>query len=145
MLTGLLRMSVSDVSRFCFVLVVLLLWGGGAGSAVSVARADAYLDALQEAADDIEVDPLSTGGSRRPATVEPRATAPRVTPQVQGDIPRGLDLAGLESFLKQGFVGSYAFFKRLSDEQKRKVFAAYESRPEIAYVRDQIKQQYLAR
>lgn len=138
-------MSVSGVSRFLSVLVVLLLWGGGAGSAVSVARADAYLDALQEAADDVHVDPLSTNGA---ADVVPKKSEPaagRVAPREKGDIPAGLDLAGLERFLKQGYVGSYAFFKRLSDEQKRKVFAAYETRPEIAYIRDQIKQQYLAR
>jgi len=138
-------MSVSGVSRFLSVLVVLLLWGGGAGSAVSVARADAYLDALQEAADDVRVDPLSTNGAAPVAPEKSKAQAARVAPRVEGDIPRGLDLAGLESFLKQGYVGSYAFFKRLSDEQKRKVFAAYEARPEIAYIRDQIKQQYLAR
>ncbi len=138
-------MSVSGVSRILSVLFVLLLWGGGAGSAVSVARADAYLDALQEAADDIRVDPMSTNGA---APVTPKKSKPRVgrvAPRVEGSIPRGLDLAGLESFLKQRYVGSYAFFKRLSDEQKRKVFAAYETRPEIAYIRDQIKQQYLAR
>ncbi len=66
-------------------------------------------------------------------------------PPVKADIPPGLDLAGLEGFLKQGFVGSYAFFKRLSDEQKQKVFAAYQERPEMAFIREQIKQQYLER
>ncbi len=138
-------MSVSGVSRLFLSVLVMLLLCGGVGSAVPVARADAYLDALQEAADKVRVDPLSTGST---ATVAPKEFGPsdgRAVSQVKGNIPRGLDPAGLESLLKQGYVGSYAFFKRLSDEQKQRVFEAYEARPEITYIRDQIKQQYLAR
>ncbi len=110
-----------------------------------MARADAYLDALQEAAGDVRVDPLSTGNSGKVKIGSEPAAAGQVVVTGKADIPPGLDLAGLEGFLKQGYVGSYAFFKRLSDEQKQKVFAAYQARPEIAYVREQIKQQYLQR
>ena len=138
-------MSVSGVSRFLLVLVVLLFWGGGVGSAVPVARADAYLDALREAADKVRVDPLSTGSAAAVAPEESGPSNGRAASQAKGNIPRGLDLAGLESLLKQGYVGSYAFFKRLSDEQKQRVFEAYEARPEITYIRDQIKRQYLTR
>ena len=137
-------MSVSGVSKLLSVLIMLFLCGG-VGSAVPVARADAYLDALQEAADKVRVDPLSTGSADDVASEASGLSGGRVASHVKGNIPRGLDLAGLESLLKQGYVGSYAFFKRLSDEQKQKVFAAYEARPEIGYIREQIKQQYLAR
>ena len=112
---------------------------------MSEARADAYLDALQDAADDIHVDPASTSGASSAASVESAASVPRKSAGAEGGIPRGLDLAGLASYLKQGYVGTYAFFKRLSDEQKSTVFAAYERQPQIEYIRDQIKQQYLAR
>ncbi len=112
---------------------------------MSVALADAYLDALQEAADDIQVDPLSTSRESE-AGVATRAEREVVTPaSIKGDIPGGMDLAGLSDFLKQGYVGSYAFFKRLSAEQKQAVFDAYLARPEIAHIRSQIKQQYLQR
>lgn len=141
---GLLRMSCSGSSRFVSIVVVSLLWGGAAGSSVSVAMADAYLDALQEAADGVQVDPLSTSEQQDTGSgIEPERKVTVVPAAVKGDIPSGLDLAGLADFLKQGYVGSYAFFKRLSDEQKQKVFAAYLARPEIAYIRSQIKQQYL--
>ena len=138
-------MPLSGSSRVVSIVVALLLWGGAAGSAVSVALADAYLDALQEAADDIHVDPLSTSGQAGAAAAT-KAERELATPaSIKGDIPGGMDLAGLSNFLKQGYVGSYAFFKRLSPEQKQAVFDAYLARPEIAYIRSQIKQQYLQR
>lgn len=118
------------------------------------ASADAYLDALNDAASGVEVDAATEitidsdkevlKETERQAASSSASTTPAAV-KVAGNMPAGLDLAGLESFLKQSYIGSYAFFKRLADEQKQAVFSAYQSRPDIDYLRAQIKEQYRKR
>ncbi len=103
-----------------------------------VACADAYLDALNSAAGGLEVDPA---GEESTAAPEPGAA----TAENDESLPSGLSRDGFENFLKKRFFGSFAFYEKLDDAGKNRVFKAYGSRPEIDYVREQIKRQYLSR
>lgn len=102
------------------------------------ASADAYLDALNDAADDIELDP----NSKRPQQQSTNSAA-RVS--VDGAMPAGMSQSDFETFLQRRFLGSYAFYQKLNSGAKTRVFEAYKGRAEIDYVRDQIKRQYLGR
>ncbi|HFD87879.1 MAG TPA: hypothetical protein ENJ35_09425 [Gammaproteobacteria bacterium] len=125
--------------------VAVLCLSAAASAGATKALADAYLDALKDAAEEVSVDSLSRKQEiPGEITVESTAAGASVL-TLQGDMPAGLDLPGLESYLKDRFVGSYTFFTRLSAERKQVVFQAYKSHPEIAHIRDEIKKQYLQR
>ena len=109
------------------------------------AFADAYLDALKDAAGGVTVDPLSRKRETPAAVSDEPAVMTDEGLASPGDMPPNLDMGGLESYLKDSFVGSYTFFSRLSDERKQRVFQAYKSHPLIAHIRDEIKRQYLQR
>ena len=102
------------------------------------ARADAYLDALNSAASGVEVDPVGEGD-----TVSPNSEG--AVAGVSEDMPKGLSREGFEAYLQKSFFGSFAFYGKLNEAGKQKVFEAYGSRANIDYVRESIKRQYLNR
>ncbi len=120
-----------------------LFWVSASTSLALSVKADAYLDALQDAAADIEVDSLTSSPTSDPDIRPGAIQTGTAVSNGAADMPLGLDMVALEQYLQQAHVGSYAFFKRLSDARKQQVFQAYRSRPEIAHIRNQIKQQYL--
>ncbi len=117
-----------------FLIIFLLLPG--------TVLADAYLDALKAAAGDVEVDPNSSQ-----AVTDPGSDSP-ATPTSGSDstaIQAGLSQDAFERYLQQNFLGSFSFYRRLDSNLKRQIFEAYQERPEIEYLRQQIKQRYLNR
>ena len=102
----------------------------------SPAFADAYLDALNSAADGLELDSKSTGET-------PASSDTESTPDTPENMPMGLSQDGFEVFLQKRFFGSFAFYEKLNKKSKQKVFNAYGGKPNIDFVRDQIKRQYL--
>ncbi len=98
--------------------------------------ADAYLDALNSAADGLELDSKSAADSSASSDTES-------TQAVPDNMPKGLSQDGFEVFLQKRFFGSFAFYEKLDNDAKEKVFSAYGGKPNIDFVRDQIKRQYL--
>ncbi len=120
---------------------VLLILGlaGAMALAFPAAHADAYLDALNSAASDVEVDPAGEGDAATSDTASATVTMPGE------DMPKGLSREGFEAYLQKSFFGSYAFYQKLDEAGKRSVFEAYGNRANINYVRENIKRQYLNR
>lgn len=116
-------------ARWSAVLLCLL--------AQSPAFADAYLDALNSAADGLELDSKTTG------EVSPAPSGENSAPSLPENMPAGLSQNGFEVFLQKRFFGSFAFYEKLNKEGKQDVFNAYGGKPNIDFVRDQIKRQYL--
>ena len=105
----------------------------------AVGCADAYLDALNSAAGGLEVDPV---GEKVTAASKTGDAAPSSGGET---LPAGMSKDGFERFLRKRFFGSFAFYEKLDKAGKNKVFKAYGSRPDMEYVREQIKRQYLSR
>ena len=104
---------------------------------VSPVFADAYLDALNSAASGLEVDPDSSED-------ENNATQSGSIGQASGaNMPVGLSREGFEEFLEKRFFGSFAFYEKLNKQKQDRVFNAYGGKPNIRYIREQIKRQYL--
>ncbi len=106
------------------------------------APADAYLDALKEEANAVQVDPLTrepvAGQAPSPAGAAPTADA------TEGKgMPAGLTQAEFEDFLQKKYFGSFSFYRKLPRQKKDAVFQAYSQRPDIRFIREQIKQTYL--
>lgn len=114
-------------------LLLVMCLVGLSGSAL----ADSYLDALDSAADDVAVDPATTGGEAL-APEEPREES-----DISGDMPRGMDQADLELFLEEKYLGSYAFYKRLDVKGRSYIYKEYVNKPSIDHVRKKIKEIYL--
>jgi len=122
---------------------VLLLSGVVSGPAF----ADAFLDAIKGEVDALQVDPASQKSmtGRRPATSSEalrRKISQQRIPAVR-DMPEAMTQQEFETYLRQHFLGSYAFYNRLSKRKKDRVYRNYLDRPELAYVKEQIKQAYL--
>lgn len=102
------------------------------------ASADAYLDALNAAADDVELDPNTKQEQQR-------STNTGGSIAVGGGMPSGMSREDFEAYLQRRYIGSFAFYKKLNTDRKRRVYESYRERADIDYVRDQIKRQYLDR
>ena len=87
------------------------------------AHADAYLDALQDEAADLSVDP------------ETAATKPGAE-EVVGD--KNLKQAAFESMLDKHYHGTYIFYTRLSEESRALVYQAYTKSPDVKPLRQMI-------
>jgi len=56
------------------------------------------------------------------------------------DLTPGLSIEQFERVLKNNYIGSYLFYKRLSDKKKAQVFRFYQSTPDPSEVRKKILQ-----
>ncbi len=56
------------------------------------------------------------------------------------DLSAGLTVEQFEHVLKNNYIGSYLFYKRLSDEKKAQVFSFYQTNPGPSAVRQKILQ-----
>lgn len=102
------------------------------------AFADSYLEQIQEAAAEVELDPQTKGESLSSKRVA-------VPANVTSDVPSGLSQTDFESFLQQRYFGSFAFYKKLNKSRKEKVYEAYGKKPQIGFIREKIKNYYLER
>lgn len=53
-----------------------------------------------------------------------------------GELVDGLSIEQFESVLQKNYIGSYLFYKRLSDNQKKEVFTSYQENPSPDSVRN---------
>lgn len=100
---------------------------------------DAYLKSLAGEAEGLsvdsqtEVDPAggNTSGGLS-STADPSGSPSGIT--------GGLSREEFEKDLQNNYIGSYLFYKRLSDSQKDEVFASYQADPSPDSVREKILQ-----
>jgi len=98
--------------------------------------ADSYLDLIEEAAGNIELDPENKAKSLGLKKEEPSVNPTR-------DFPLGMLYSDFETSLRQRYIGSFAFYNKLDKSRKMKVYEAYQSKPKIEYIRELIKDYYL--
>ncbi len=100
-----------------------------------VARAaDPFLDTIQREVHAVELDTRNQKSiTGRPAPVEPATT----------DMPADMTREEFEAYLQQRYFGSYAFYRKLGRQRQDQIYRAYSERPDIRFVREQIKQTYL--
>ena len=98
--------------------------------------ADSYLDLIEEAAGNIELDPGNKAKSLGLKKEEPSVNLTR-------DFPLGMLYSDFESSLRKKYIGSFAFYNKLDKSRKMKVYEAYQSKPKIEYIRELIKDYYL--
>lgn len=58
--------------------------------------------------------------------------------QMSGEFPPNLDAQGFENELRKQLFGSYLFYKKLSDANKRAVYAEYQKTRRIEDIRNKI-------
>jgi hypothetical protein len=110
--------------------------------------ADQFLDTIRGEVHAVEVDSASQKSlSGRTIVSKPAAKTRKSAPKrvVEHDMPLNLSASELGAHLKNNYLGSYSFYKRLNDEQKQLVYQIYRKQPRIALLREKIKQLYLAR
>ncbi len=94
---------------------------------------DEYLKSLQGEAETVTLDEQTQLHSQAAGNV------PGVSPLEGGEadsLVSGLTIEQFENVLKKNYIGSYLFYKRLSDNQKKEVFTSYQENPSPDSVRN---------
>ena len=94
---------------------------------------DEYLKSLQGEAETVTLDEQTQLHSQGTGNV------PGVSPLEGGEadsLVSGLTIQQFENVLKKNYIGSYLFYKRLNDNQKKEVFASYQENPSPDSVRN---------
>jgi len=96
-------------------------------------HASSYLSELEAEARSTNVDTENSSVTSKSPSNEGLA---------QG-LPQGLTQEQFEQYLKQNYYGSYLFFAKLSEWNKRKVYDTYLESNDIEQVRNEIKNRML--
>ena len=120
------QISIFRARSTAVAAVLLMLMTLSAGWSTSALAADSYLDAIQEEASDLKVD--SAVGIDEPNT--PQAA--------DAGIPADLDQGGFENLLRARYIGSFMFYNKLSDADKKAVYDEYTSSKDIEVIRKKI-------
>ena len=104
-----------------------------------------YLKALEGEAENLSLDKgtKAGGGNFNPQIPQAAETKPEWDPGESGAIRAlqpGLSIAHFAEVLKNNYIGSYIFYKRLSNESKQEVYNYYLETPDSEKVRDKIIQ-----
>lgn len=114
---------------------LLVLLAGIGMVASSHGADDDYLKALKE-----ETQAITSGEAAAPAA--PAAeTKPQQGWSASGQglaegLPANLSQEQFEAALKSSYFGTFVFYNKLSDADKAKVYAAYQSDGQISHIRD---------
>lgn len=103
-------------------------FGVGTGTDVLAAQRGDYLDALEAEAGNASA--ADTRNQKQRAAQEPQ--------QILGELPPNLDMPGFEDALRRQLFGSYLFYKKLSDGNKRAVYSEYQKNRGIENIRNKI-------
>jgi hypothetical protein len=104
-----------------------------AGSVVAQSNAD-YLKSLQGEAESITLDKATESNTARSKISEPVADPG----EVPSSLISGLSVEQFEKVLQKNYIGSYLFYKRLSNSQKGEIYSFYQGNPDPDAVRDEI-------
>jgi hypothetical protein len=104
-----------------------------AGSVVAQSNAD-YLKSLQGEAESITLDKATESNTARSKISETVADPG----EVPSSLVSGLSVEQFEKVLQKNYIGSYLFYKRLSNSQKGEIYSFYQGNPDPDAVRDEI-------
>lgn len=121
-------------------MVVMLLFSG-----VLMAQTEAdYLRSIEVEASGSSVDSETARSASEKSGKDTTRLFERESGQAQGgarvDLTAGLTRPQFEQVLKNSYIGSYLFYKRLSEAQKARVYQFYQTNPDPVHVRNQILQ-----
>jgi hypothetical protein len=104
-----------------------------AGSVAAQSNAD-YLKSLQGEAESITLDKATESNTARSKISETVADPG----EVPSSLISGLSVEQFEKVLQKNYIGSYLFYKRLSNSQKGEIYSFYQGNPDPDAVRDEI-------
>ena len=103
---------------------------------------DDYLKSLEGEASDLNLDSQTKSNAsdgRKPAESSLGDWSGSDAGAIKDLVP-GLTIGQFEQVLKNNYIGSYLFYKRLSNQQKDEIFVFYQGNPDSKQVRDKILQ-----
>lgn len=125
----------------CLLLFMSILLNSYAGLAFAQANSD-YLDSLEGEASGLTLD--------QETKTTPQENQSGSNSVISGqwinqggaivELTPGLTIEQFEIVLKNNYIGSYLFYKRLENEQKDEVFLFYQNDPDPQGIRDKILQ-----
>jgi hypothetical protein len=122
------------LSKGSMRLGILVALGLVVGSVVAAQSNADYLKSLQGEAENVTLDKkteLETTRSKISASVSGPG-------QISNSLVSGLTVEQFEKVLQKNYMGSYLFYKRLSDSQRAEVYSFYQGNPDPDSVRDKI-------
>ena len=138
-----------DGFRFRSIALVPALPGfllmAAASLPLDASGADAFLDAIQQEVDAVEIDPRNQKSlsNRAPATPTQHRPETRSESDVKPDMPTELSQQEFEAYLQKHYFGSFTFYRKLDSSKQQQIYQAYRQQPVIALVRKKITQSYL--
>jgi len=115
------------------------------GLPLDASGADAFLDAIQQEVDAVEIDPRNQKSLSNRAPATPTRHRPETRPEsdVKPDMPTELSQQEFEAYLQKHYFGSFTFYRKLDSSKQQQIYQAYRQQPVIALVRKKITQSYL--
>lgn len=102
-------------------------------------QSDTLLDALENEASNLQLDDKTKNKNKNLTTTNIKSTS-----DVKGgaitDLTSGLSVELFEKILKENYIGSFLFYKRLSQSKKDEVYEFYQKNPDSVKVRKKILQ-----
>lgn len=120
--------TVLSRGRVLVLALALGLVGAGFTPVAQAADNGDYLEALDAEAGNVAASKANTPKPRD--TNDPQ--------QISGEFPPNLDAQGFENELRKQLFGSYLFYKKLSDANKRAVYTEYQKTRRIEDIRSKI-------
>jgi len=128
------------LSRFWMNRITILVWLLIAVQTPSLHAQDHYLEALQNEAEALSVEPASKRGRQKHAKTS--SSSPPSwsanSQSAQSELPPKLSKKGLEQALKGRFYGTFMFYRQLTRSQQNTVYAIYQRNPSVEVVREKV-------
>jgi hypothetical protein len=97
-----------------------------------------YIETLEGEASGMKLDAQTRVQPQKEATLNENFG--KIEGGAISDLSQGFTHEQFEDILKNNYIGSYLFYKRLNEEQKAEVFSYYQSNPDPQKVRQKILQ-----
>jgi len=126
----------------CLLLLLSILLNGYSGMAAAQSNSD-YLQTLQGEASNLNLDKETKVEEKKEGV---SSTASSVSKGWGGqagaivELTPGLSIDQFETVLKNNYIGSYLFYKRLDNSRKDEVFRFYQENPDPSIIRNKILQ-----
>lgn len=108
-------------------------------NSVNAQQSDTLLDALENEASNLQLDDKTKNKNKKLTSTNIKSIS-HVKGGAITDLTSGLSVELFEKILKENYIGSYLFYKRLSQSKKDEVFEFYQKNPDSVKVRKKILQ-----
>jgi hypothetical protein len=102
-----------------------------------------YLDALRQEASGLKLDSSTRVEPEPPSSLLPQSGSQTLEKSVQEGgaiegLAPGLDPNQFEQYLKNNYMGSYLFYRRLNEQGRAEVYGFYQENPDPEKIREKI-------